>query len=697
MLAGIPLRASNEQWDAQRNAQAAAQQSATAAVSAERFLSRLGKQCWSEFLEARDYRREITEKMLEDLRALRVEYEPADIAMIRKQGGSEIYLPLIKNKVRLAVSLLYTIYNGPDRPYAGKPSPIVELPPDVQAAIMWQVEQQLAIGAQVMGPDPMAMQQMVDAMKDQVMREAKQWAERRAEYNTTLVDDEMTEGGFYKCLKKFFHGMCGGRGGFIKGPVVRMRQDLDWGPDGKTPIVTKKARRAYYSPRDFDIFPGPGACSVNDGTLSERIGMTKAGFYSLIGSPGFREDVIRSVLADFDAGMPLQGWYWEDAERTRLESQSDRGVFKSRKGMIDVIEHWTHVDGRLLAEWGVPPETVPDPDKPYSVCIWMCGPERVIGVQMNDDPMQERPYHKAGFAEVPGSFWYDGIPELGKAEARLCNAAARELSNNMGQAAGFFTEMQADRLARGQEVRRPMPYDVIQTAQARNGSSGPAIYVHQAQLHSEHYMRVMGVFSSQLDEVLGLPSFLSGMNQTQGAGGTSSGLAQQRQMQSDQFSYATTQVDECINGVAMATHRDMMMTSGGAGSGAENGDPNSPYQVTGDLWFQAKGARSLAQQQAVQVRINELTVALNNPVDLSITGIAGRAELLREAVKGIPGIDAERVVPPRDQILIEERARMMQPQQPQEGGPASGQSPPKGQSTDPAGAPMGAGNNMVAV
>jgi hypothetical protein len=550
------------------------------------------------------------------------------------------------------------------------------------------------MAAPMVAGDPSLMMAVMEEKKIKVLQEARRWAEQRAEYNTSVVDDTLVEGGFYDCLPMFFHEMCGSRGGFIKGPVVRVMPDLDWGPDGKTAIVSKKPKRCYYSPRAFDIFPGPGASCFHSGTVSERMTLTKRGLHDLIGAPGFFEEAIRAVLRDFDNGMALAGWYWEDAERERIESQSDNGLFKARKGRIDCIEHHTHIDGKTLIASGVPPEMVDDLEKPYAVTVWMISARRVIGVRINDDPMERRPYFKAGFFELPGSFWYDGIPEIGKPYQRMCNAAARGMSNNMGMAAGFFTELQADRLARGETVRRPMPYDLIQTSQARNGASGPAIFTHQAQLHSRDYMGILDYFSTQMDEALGLPSFLSGVNESSGAGGTSSGLAQLRQMQSDQFSYATTLVDKAINDCASETHRDMLMTPDGTGADAT--DPSSPHQMTGDIYFEARGVRSLSQQQAVQVRINELLVATNNPSDLQIMGMAGRAELLRQAVKGIPSIDPSRTVPSREQMMLAERAQMLAGPQGPGGGPGSNRQPPGAAATDPAGDPQGDGTNMVA-
>lgn len=657
---------------------------------AAQFATALGTQAWREFEVAREARRDVTDHMLSDLRMLRGEYDPEDAQMIATEGGSQIYLPLVANKAVLAEALLYTIYLDEGRPFAGKPSPVPEVPPEIQAAIEEQanMEAQQAVQAGMMvGTSMPLLWERVQALKADVLRRAKEWTQRQADYNAEVVDDELREGGFYEALVEAFRDGVALRGGFIKGPDVRLVNDIDWMPDG-TAARVRKPRRCYTAPSPFDVFPSPNAVSCQDGTLSERIRMSRSDVFNLLGTPGFRDDVIRQVLTEFDAGSKLTNWYWEDSERTRLESMSNNGMFRLGSGTVDVIEHWTHATGAALIEAGAPPQTIDDPQRPYSCRVWMVGPARVIGVQVNDDPKQERPYWKFGFRKVRGSFWYEGVCAIGRPYQRMLNAAARAKSNNLGMAAGYVTELQADRLADGQAIRKPMPYDLIQTMQARNGASGPALFMHQAALHSQAYMQVMDYYSRLLDDALGLPSFLAGLNPNDGAGGTSSGLAQLRQMQTQAFGYFTLSIDTAIEGLCAFTHRDLILTPDPSFD-PNNADPSSPRRLVGDVRFEARGARSLAERQGTQVRLNELLQLTANPIDLSIMGQQGRGELLREAVAGFDAVDVERVVPSRDALVTQSAMQAMQQQALQQA------QPEKGAATDPAGTPQGAGQNMM--
>lgn len=686
-------RLSNAAVDQQRTLAAGVGTDAIAAEQAQkdaaRFTSRLGERCWKEFQAARDNRREVTDLMLQDLRALRCEYDPEDLAIIKAEGGSQIYLPLIANKVRLAVALMYAIYMESSRPFNGRPSTIPEIPPDIMAAI----QQQAMAKAQMAGAiaptgliDQEVVFNLIDGIKADVIRRAKDWAQARADYNADQVNDVLQEGGFYEVLPDFFHDFCAMRGGFIKGPTVRMVRDIDWSPQGGAQ-VNRKPKRVYTAPSCFDMFPGPGAVTVNDSTLSERIKVTRAELYEMRDAPGFNPAVVDQVLVEFDNGHKLTNWYWEDTERARLETLTNDAMFRVNHGTIDLIEHWTHCSGQELLDFGMDPAMVDDPLKPYSVVAWLCGTDRVLGVRINDDPLQRRPYFKGGFSAVRGSFWYEGVCSIGRQYARMANATARAMSNNIGMAAGFITELQVDRLARGEQPRKPIPYDLFQTNQARNGASGPAMFFHQPNLNSQHYQAIIDQYSAMLDEALGLPGFLSGINEESGAGGTSSGLAQLRQMQSTAFGYATMSVDQCINGVCEATHRDLLLTPDGPQVNAT--DPSNPRQIVGDVFFEARGARSAAERQATQVRLNELLNATNNNTDMAIIGIPGRAELLREAFSGFEGVNVDRVVPSRDLLIMQQAQQQLQATMGEEGAGGPPQ-PPGPAGVDPAGQPMGA-------
>ena len=88
----------------------------------------------------------------------------------------------------------------------------------------------------------------------------------------------------------------------------------------------------------------------------------------------------------------------------------------------------------------------------------------------------------------------------------------------------------------------------------------------------------------------------------------------------------------------------------------------------------------VAKEQQM-IRRNELLATTNNPVDLQIMGIEGRAALLRESVKSLD-IPIDDVVPDRDTIVVKAKAAAMQQM-------TLEQNPEGGQTLDQAGNPVG--------
>jgi hypothetical protein len=71
--------------------------------------------------------------------------------------------------------------------------------------------------------------------------------------------------------------------------------------------------------------------------------------------------------------------------------------------------------------------------------------------------------------------------------------------------------------------------------------------------------------------------------------------------------------------------------------------------IKGDAQVMAQGAVSLMRLESLQLRRNEFLQVTNNPVDTQITGLEGRAEVLRAAADGLE-LNTDKIVPPEDQL-----------------------------------------------
>jgi hypothetical protein len=671
-----------------------------AAATAAQVTDRLALHCWSEFERAREAKMEVQELMLQDMRARNSEYDPEVLQLIEEGGGgSRIFMPIPQEKVAAAVSTLYDIYLN-DRPYQLQASPIPDIPPEYQARIQQQAQVELEQAGPLYAQNQNELRKRVEQMKDDMLQRARQWAMQRAQHNEDQVEEALVKGGFYDAFKGALDDGMGLRGGIIKGPEVKRLKRLEWAKNGRDVVVSNEPTRTYKACSPLDIFPGPGLGDFNSGPISERDRWTPEELYDAIGLDGFREDEIRKTIDQYGT-KGYQNWWWSDTERARLEGRPVQWL-STPEGLYDVIIHHTKVTGKLLADWGVPKHEVPDGERLYSVTCWMLSPSVVFGCRLNEHPLGHRPYFKFGFRKVRGSFWYQSVQAVIRPIMLMCNAAARSLANNMAMAAGYQREVQVDRMPPGAPIEAQRPFSTTQTTSPRNGSAGPAIYLHQPELNGQQYMQVFEFFSSLADVMLGLPSFLSGspgVAGNMGAQGTSSGLAQYREMATRTFKYTVKDVDDALEGVVDETHTDIVLTG--------KQDP----MLTGDLDVKAKGSTSLANRTQQAVRINELLQATANPFDQAIMGpIAGRAELLRAAMKGLEGIDVDRAVPSRDMLLTQMRAAMAQSlglnpdgsPQAQPGGPAApggppaapppGLQPPRPRATMPDGSVSGDGN-----
>jgi len=650
---------------------------AAADAQAKAVESRLEGLCWSEFEQARIAKDRLQQHFLDLLRARKSEYSVSELTLIRAEGGgSEIFVPLPQEKCATAIAWLGDLYFT-DRFFDCEASPVPELPPQVMQIIEAETAAKMQIMGPVVGDTAEAMRELMDSLKAQAKTKVREWAQKRADNNAERIWDEMVEGGLLPVLRDAYDDLVGLGTGFVKGPVVKMTKELAWAEDYKSAKVVKKARRTFESPSPFDVYPAPGSGDVNHSHISIRLRLQAHELSDFAGVDGFKADVINEMIARYGT-TGLQNWWWDDQERADLESRTAENVILTQPGLYDVIEHYTYATGKMLKEFGIPDEGMGDSEV-YSIVCWMLNKGRLIGARINDDPLGKRPIYKMGFRRVRGSFWADGVVEIMGPLTRMANAAARSLANNLAMAAGFYTEIQVDRLAQNEKAKIPAPYGILQTVSPLGGTnSGPAVYTHQAAINAQVYIAVYGWVSQVADAVIGLPSFMSGISNGGGAGDTSSGLAQLTEMATRTFKYTVADIDQALSGLIDRLHTDLVLTN-----------PDDP-ELNGDMNILVKGTKAFGDRQAQRVRLNELVQATNNPTDIQIMGPEGRAQLLRTALEGFDGINLNKTIPNREEIIFKAKqaaaaAVGMSP----DGTPAPGGPPAQGVATQPDGSVMG--------
>lgn len=622
--------------------------------------------------QAKQAKQNVEKEMLSAVRAKRGEYDPDKLAAIRAQEGSEIYMMIFATKARQMKALLADVLltSGADRPWQLLPSPVPELPPNEVSQIMQgvqqQVEQLMMAGVEV--PIEDIRQHLRDAkasLEQRVMEQARFEAERAERQ----VEDLMVEGGFNTALDEFLDDLTTFKTAFIKGPVIHKSVDLKWTkmPDGAyAPVVTEEHKPHWYRVDPFSIYPAPNAKSVHDRYLFEHHSLTRGELSALIGVEGYSEDAIRAVLDEHGTGG-LRDWMSIAVEKAAAEGRETTG--NNMADVIDALQYWGSVSGKMLREWGMSPEEVEDDIKEYEVEVWLIG-NHVIKAAINPDPMLRRPYYADGFSRVPGAFWHNSLFDVIRDCCDMANAAARALANNMGISSGPQVTVNMDRLAEGEDPGQIYPWRLWQTRSDPMGSSAKPVDFFQPMSNANELMGVFERFSLLADEYAGVPKYLAGMAGGEGgAGRTASGMSMM-------ISNASKQIKQTLGSI------DLNVIEKAVTRGYQHIMQHKPdADIKGDLQTKARGATSLITKESAQVRLNEFLQGTANPFDMQIIGMDGRAELLRHAVKRLD-INNEKVVPTQSKVRMIQAAQQQQAmaQQQAQGGenPNGTQPKPKG-------------------
>ena len=602
-------------------------------------LSEHVRMCWD---VAKIAKKPIEDEMLRALRQRNGQYEPDKLSQIKQQGGSEIYMMITEVKCRAAESWLRDILlDSGTPPWDIVPTPIPDLSPldrrEIQDIFASEVLTMLQENQKA--PSKQEMAQIKEMVSQDYRFKILQDAQNRADKMKLKIEDQFAQGGWADSFNDFITDLVTFPCAFIKGPIVRRQRTLGWKTVMGRTVVEPTERLAPEFERvdPFRIYPEPGITRIEEGYLFEHHPLSRSDLSDLIGVPGYDEDAIRRIL-DEGSGP---SWINEDVELVKNEEERKFYSYMRPTDVFDALEFWGKVSGKMLREWGLTEEEIPDEAQEYDANVWMIG-NHVIKAVLNYDPLGQKPYCKTSFIKCPGAFWGKGIPEIIEDIQNVCNAAARALVNNMGIASGPQVEVNLERIPPNEDITQMSPWKIWQVTNDPMGSSAPAVRFTQPEDNASTLVAVYDKFARLADDHSGIPAYLYGNTDVQGAGRTSSGLSMLMGAAGKGIRQVVGHIDGDV--IKPIVQRQFVY----------NMRYDEDESIKGDVQVVARGAVNLAVKETVNVRRIEFLNATANEIDMSIMGRDGRAAILREVAKGLQ-MPVDELIPSRDKLAYQGR------------------------------------------
>jgi hypothetical protein len=595
----------------------------------------------------------IERKMLQSLRAYNGHYDPEDLARIQESGGSEIFMNITPTKCRAAMSWIRSILlPAKENAWSLSPTPIPEIPKETKDKIRRKVESFVTSEEQGNSPVDAASKlqeqnqiqaDIEDAISDEIYKVARKSVARFEKQ----IEDELAEGGWEDALSDFIEDFCVFQVAIMKAPVITRRKTYTW-KDGQ-PVVTTDFIYLNKRVSPLDIYPSPNSTHINEGNLCEHIRLSRKELYNLIGTTGYQEEEIREILRD--GSTP--SWLNESIEEDKVIEEYRGDSSNANKGVYHGIHYHGTASYEQLVDFGIPQESLgDDTDKEFDIEAILVG-NRVIKAVLMDDPLLRRPYYKASFQNIPGSWWGRSLPELMRDIQRMCNATARALSNNMSISSGPQIDINIDRLAADEEIEGMRPWKVWQTTSDPTGAGGRAITFWQPSSNANELLAVYREFELRSDDATGIPRYAYGNSHVGGAAATASGLSMLLESASKGIKDAIRHIDDGLirPRIEYQFYYDMIT------------NPDSDF--TGDVKVVAKGSQALTMKAAQEMRRNEFLQIISNPTIFQIVGVEGLAEILREMSRSL-GL-GEDIIPSRVELRMKQKKlEQLQAQQQQQ-------------------------------
>lgn len=592
--------------------------------------SSLGAHIRRSWESAKTAKQEVEYRLLDCLRRRKGEYAPDKLLAIRKEGGAEIYMMLTATKCRAAGAWIRDIMMpANEQPWGLQPTPVADVPDEYIMPVLQQLQQQ-AMQAQQQGQQ-VDMTALAEQAREQVRQMAQERAEEAAERHEDTIADQLAEGGWSDAFEQFVDDFVTYPTSFIRAPILRRVPTLEW-LEGWQPVKTTTIRPEFERVSPFDMYPSPDATGIDDGAfIIERARFTRMQLNQLIGVPSFNEESIRRVLEQYGQGG-LRDWLWTDGERAELEGRGHEWLTHGET--IDGLIYSGGAQGVTLLQWGVNPDEIEDPLAEYEIEAILIG-QHVIRVRINRDPLERRPYHKASYQPVPGSFWGQAIPELMADIQDVCNATARSLVNNLAISSGPQVEVYEDRLQPQEDPTNIYPWKIWRTKDSQVTGNNAAVRFYQPSSNAGELLTVYEQFERRADDATNIPRYTYGNENVGGAGQTASGLSMLMESANKGIKDAIRHIDR---GVMRRVIESLWLY---------NMQYSEDPSIKGDCNVVARGSSAMLIREQTHMLRQQFLQMTANDIDMGIVGMEGRRKLLESTAEKL---DMPGLIPTQEQM-----------------------------------------------
>lgn len=597
-------------------------------------------------------------RLIEALRVFNGQYDPTKLAEIRQFGGSEVYARMIAMKCRGASSLLRDVYLGAELPWALKPPADPDVPIEIMQAmgnlVQVEVETMAAAGQQV---DPTKIRDRTEQLFYAARNAAKKKAAKQAMASQDKIQELLQKGGFYNALASFLSDLPLFPFACIKGPIVKIEPTVLW--ENGQAVVKETPRLFWQRISPFDLWWSPGASDIEAADVIERTRLSRKDLNDLLDLPGYNSQAIREILDLYGAGGLSDNWDTLDSERAQQESREN--PIYNNSGLISCLEFNGNIQGKLLLEYGMSKDEIPDELRDYFVQAWLID-RFIIKVQLSPSPRKRHPYYITSFEKVPGTPVGNALPDILADIQDVANANLRALVNNLSIASGPQVVVNTDRLSAGEDGQSMYPWKRwhVTSDPLGNNTELPVSFFHPNS-NSQELLAVYSAFSTIADEISAIPRYQTG-GAAGGAGRTSSGLAMLMSNAAKILQMVASNIDRDVIEPALVNLIDMVMLTDQTG------------MLTGHERAEVMGVGVAVQKETQRTRQLEFLTATANPIDMQIIGPRGRANILR-AVSSNLGMDGSDIVPPDEEL--EKQQKMAQMQAANAGQPGNLMQPPE--------------------